>query len=84
MEQTITQNGNTLSGIVHKKAGDLLLIAFFSLSTCVFQIVSDPRVRVEQALRDAGLQHSQYAKEVMSVIKPPKPPRPDMKSEIKF
>ncbi|CAJ1079275.1 coiled-coil domain-containing protein 148-like isoform X1 [Xyrichtys novacula] len=48
------------------------------------QIVSDPRVRVEQALREAGLHHSQYAKEVMSVIKPPKPPRPDTKSIIKF
>uniref|UniRef100_A0A3Q3VZW5 Coiled-coil domain containing 148 n=1 Tax=Mola mola TaxID=94237 RepID=A0A3Q3VZW5_MOLML len=41
------------------------------------QIVSDPRVRVEQALREAGLHHSQYAREVLSVIKPPKPPRRD-------
>ncbi|XP_037645259.1 coiled-coil domain-containing protein 148-like [Sebastes umbrosus] len=48
------------------------------------QIVSDPRVRVEQALREAGLQHSQYAKEVLSVIMPPKPPRRDTKSTLKF
>ncbi|XP_071328451.1 coiled-coil domain-containing protein 148-like isoform X2 [Trachinotus anak] len=48
------------------------------------QIVSDPRVRVEQALREAGLHHSQYAKEVLSVIKPPKPPRRDTKSLLKF
>uniref|UniRef100_A0A3B4Z8X0 Coiled-coil domain containing 148 n=1 Tax=Stegastes partitus TaxID=144197 RepID=A0A3B4Z8X0_9TELE len=48
------------------------------------QIVSDPRVRVEQALREAGLHHSRYAKEVLSVIKPPKPPRPDTKSILKF
>ncbi|XP_067459546.1 coiled-coil domain-containing protein 148-like isoform X1 [Thunnus thynnus] len=48
------------------------------------QIVSDPRLRVEQALREAGLQHSQYAKEVLSVIKPPKPPRRDTKSILKF
>ncbi|XP_070770144.1 coiled-coil domain-containing protein 148-like [Enoplosus armatus] len=48
------------------------------------QIVSDPRVRVEQALREAGLHHSQYAKEVLSVIKPPKPPRRDTKSILKF
>ncbi|XP_068428628.1 coiled-coil domain-containing protein 148-like [Clinocottus analis] len=48
------------------------------------QIVSDPRVRVEQALREAGLQHSQYAKEVLSVITPPKPPRRDTKSTLKF
>ncbi|XP_070694645.1 coiled-coil domain-containing protein 148-like [Pempheris klunzingeri] len=48
------------------------------------QIVSDPRVRVEQALREAGLHHSQYAKEVLSVVKPPKPPRRDTKSILKF
>ncbi|KAK2839729.1 hypothetical protein Q5P01_013469 [Channa striata] len=46
------------------------------------QIVSDPRLRVEQALREAGLHHSQYAKEVLSVIQPPKPPRRDTKSTI--
>ncbi|XP_041807130.1 coiled-coil domain-containing protein 148-like [Chelmon rostratus] len=48
------------------------------------QIVADPRVRVEQALRDAGLHHSQYAKEVLSVIKPLKPPRRDAASTLKF
>ncbi|XP_068613086.1 coiled-coil domain-containing protein 148-like [Brachionichthys hirsutus] len=48
------------------------------------QIVSDPRVRFEQALREAGLQHSHYAKEVLSIIKPPKPPRRDVKSILKF
>ncbi|XP_029314504.1 coiled-coil domain-containing protein 148-like [Cottoperca gobio] len=48
------------------------------------QIVSDPRVRAEQALREAGLHHSQYAKEVLSVITPSKPPRRDTKSMLKF
>ncbi|XP_030285336.1 coiled-coil domain-containing protein 148 isoform X1 [Sparus aurata] len=48
------------------------------------QIVSDPRVRVEQALREAGLHQSHYAKEVLSVIKPPKPPRRDTSSVLKF
>lgn len=48
------------------------------------QIVSDPRVRVEQALREAGLHQSQYAKEVLSVILPPKPPRRDTKSILKL
>ncbi|XP_059199046.1 coiled-coil domain-containing protein 148-like [Centropristis striata] len=48
------------------------------------QIVSDPRVRVEQALREAGLHHSRYAKEVLSVITPLKPPRRDTKSIVKF
>ncbi|XP_078480111.1 coiled-coil domain-containing protein 148 [Lampetra planeri] len=44
------------------------------------QIVSDPRIRVEQALREAGLQHSRYAREVLSVIRPPRPPRRDTES----
>ncbi|XP_029936132.1 coiled-coil domain-containing protein 148 [Myripristis murdjan] len=48
------------------------------------QIVSDPRVRIEQALRQAGLHHVQYAKEVLSAVKPPKPPRRDTKSTLKF
>ncbi|XP_069558551.1 coiled-coil domain-containing protein 148-like [Brachyistius frenatus] len=48
------------------------------------QIVSDPRVRVEQALREAGLHHSQYAKELLSVIKPLKPPRRDTASGFKL
>ncbi|XP_041857268.1 coiled-coil domain-containing protein 148-like [Melanotaenia boesemani] len=48
------------------------------------QILTDPRVRVEQALREAGLHQSQYAKDVMSDIKPPKPPRRDTKSMFKF
>ncbi|XP_013872139.1 coiled-coil domain-containing protein 148 [Austrofundulus limnaeus] len=48
------------------------------------QIVSDPRVRAEQALREAGLHQNQYAKEVLSEIKPRKPPRRDTKSELKF
>ncbi|XP_022074272.2 coiled-coil domain-containing protein 148 [Acanthochromis polyacanthus] len=57
----------------------------YSINTYTdIQIVSDPRVRVEQALREAGLHHSQYAKEVLSVIKPTKPPRPDTKSILKF
>uniref|UniRef100_A0A3P9BQ43 Coiled-coil domain containing 148 n=1 Tax=Maylandia zebra TaxID=106582 RepID=A0A3P9BQ43_9CICH len=48
------------------------------------QIVSDPRVRVEQALREVGLHQSQYAREVLSVIEPPKPPRRDTRSILKF
>ncbi|XP_056146061.1 coiled-coil domain-containing protein 148-like [Lampris incognitus] len=46
------------------------------------QIVSDPRVRVEQALREAGLHHSHYAQEVLSGIRPTKPPRRDTESAV--
>lgn len=49
-----------------------------------FQIVSDPRLRVEQALREAGLHQSRYATKVLSEVKPLKPPRRDTKSKLKF
>nr|XP_046188573.1 coiled-coil domain-containing protein 148-like isoform X1 [Oncorhynchus gorbuscha] len=44
------------------------------------QIVSDPRVRIELALRAAGLHDTLYAKEVLSVVQPPRPPRRDTDS----
>uniref|UniRef100_H3AX29 Coiled-coil domain containing 148 n=1 Tax=Latimeria chalumnae TaxID=7897 RepID=H3AX29_LATCH len=44
------------------------------------QVISDPRVRIEQALREAGLHNTFYAQEVLSKICPPKPPRRDMES----
>ncbi|XP_034042898.1 coiled-coil domain-containing protein 148-like [Thalassophryne amazonica] len=48
------------------------------------QIVSDIRVRVEQAFREAGLHHTQCAKEALALIKPPKPPRKDATSTFNF
>lgn len=47
---------------------------------CVLQIVADPRVRIEQALRTAGLHHTHYARMMLSEIPPPKPPRRDTES----
>ncbi|XP_062862365.1 coiled-coil domain-containing protein 148-like [Trichomycterus rosablanca] len=44
------------------------------------QIVADPRVRIEQALRNAGLHHTPYARELLSGIPPTKPPRRDTES----
>ncbi|XP_051761919.1 coiled-coil domain-containing protein 148-like isoform X1 [Ctenopharyngodon idella] len=44
------------------------------------QIVSDPRVRIEQALRTAGLHNSPYARQILNEIQPPKPHRRDMES----
>lgn len=52
--------------------------------TFILQILSDPRVRIELALREAGVHHSRYAKEVMSTIKPLKPPRPENKSTLQL
>uniref|UniRef100_A0A3Q2GAU8 Coiled-coil domain containing 148 n=1 Tax=Cyprinodon variegatus TaxID=28743 RepID=A0A3Q2GAU8_CYPVA len=48
------------------------------------QIVSDPRVRAEQAFRKAGVHQNLYAKEILSQIKPLKMPRKDTKSTLKF
>ncbi|XP_064183452.1 coiled-coil domain-containing protein 148-like [Anguilla rostrata] len=46
------------------------------------QIVSDPRVRIEQALREAGFHNSPYAREVLSSVHPPRLPRRDTESTI--
>ncbi|NXO92914.1 CC148 protein, partial [Certhia brachydactyla] len=44
------------------------------------QVISDPRLRVELALREAGLHQTLYAREVLSKLPPPKLPRRDMES----
>uniref|UniRef100_A0A8C3T0L0 Coiled-coil domain containing 148 n=1 Tax=Chelydra serpentina TaxID=8475 RepID=A0A8C3T0L0_CHESE len=46
------------------------------------QIISDPRVRVELALRQAGLHKTLYAKEILPKIPPLKLPRRDMESTV--
>ncbi|NXF83625.1 CC148 protein, partial [Sclerurus mexicanus] len=44
------------------------------------QIISDPRLRVELALREAGLHKTLYAREILPKIPPLKLPRRDMES----
>ncbi|NXX11745.1 CC148 protein, partial [Podargus strigoides] len=44
------------------------------------QIIADPRLRVELALREAGLHKTLYAKEILPKIPPLKLPRRDMES----
>ncbi|KAI6065324.1 Coiled-coil domain-containing protein 148 isoform X2 [Aix galericulata] len=44
------------------------------------KIISDPRIRVELALREAGLHKTLYAKEILPKIPPLKLPRRDMES----
>ena len=46
------------------------------------QIISDPRLRFELALREAGLHKTFYAKEILPNISPQKPPRKDMESTV--
>ncbi|NXQ58589.1 CC148 protein, partial [Anthoscopus minutus] len=44
------------------------------------QVISDPRLRVELALREAGLHKTLYAREILSKLPPPRLPRRDMES----
>ncbi|NXF06213.1 CC148 protein, partial [Smithornis capensis] len=44
------------------------------------QVISDPRLRVELALREAGLHKTPYAREILPKIPPLKLPRRDMES----
>ncbi|XP_040460548.1 coiled-coil domain-containing protein 148 isoform X1 [Falco naumanni] len=46
------------------------------------QVISDPRFRVELALREAGLHKTLYAKEILPKIPPLKLPRRDMESTV--
>ena len=48
----------------------------------LFQIISDPRHKVELALRQAGLHNSDYARQVMANVKPLHPSRPDQHSTV--
>ncbi|XP_002735649.1 coiled-coil domain-containing protein 148-like, partial [Saccoglossus kowalevskii] len=46
------------------------------------QVVSDPRHRLEEALRSANLHNNPYARQMITAAKPIKPPRKDTESTI--
>ncbi|OWF40924.1 coiled-coil domain-containing protein 148-like [Mizuhopecten yessoensis] len=46
------------------------------------QVTSDPRLKLETRLREAGLHNSDYARHIMSNVKPLNPPRRDMESTL--
>ena len=50
----------------------------------VLQITKDPRMRLEQKLRDAGLHNSEYARSIMSQVKPLQAPRKDTVSTLRL
>lgn len=64
-----------------------MVFYFGSMNCCLhcilfLQIISDPRLRVELALREAGLHNTCYAQEILPKISPQKPPRRDMESTV--
>jgi len=44
--------------------------------------MADPRVRAEQRLREAGLQKTDYARQVVTQLQPAHPPRRDAESTV--
>ncbi|XP_074659346.1 coiled-coil domain-containing protein 148-like isoform X2 [Tubulanus polymorphus] len=46
------------------------------------QITSDNRIKFEERLRAAGVHNSDYAREMLSMVKPPTQPRRDMESTL--
>ncbi|KAI6647628.1 coiled-coil domain-containing protein [Oopsacas minuta] len=55
----------------------------FKVDTFTSEIVSaDPRIRLELALRKAGLHKTKYAKEAMQRVSPMKQQKPELKSNI--
>ena len=48
------------------------------------QITKDPRMRLEQRLRDAGLHDSEYARSILAQVKPLQAPRKDTVSTLRL
>ncbi|XP_032218323.2 coiled-coil domain-containing protein 148 [Nematostella vectensis] len=46
------------------------------------KVSSDPRLKVEQALRNAGLHSTDYARRILATVKPPQQPRKDQQSTL--
>ncbi|CAB4016420.1 Hypothetical predicted protein [Paramuricea clavata] len=46
------------------------------------QLTADPRHKVEQALRQAGLHNTNYARQILANVKPLHPTRPDQHSSL--
>ena len=46
------------------------------------KVAADVRIRMEQALREAGLHQTEYGRKVLSGVKPPTQPRRDHQSTV--
>ena len=60
-----------------------LLTPLFHVDTFTSDVVAaDPRIRLEMALRNAGLHNTLYAREAMKRVSPMKQPKPELQSSI--
>ena len=66
---------------IHKPAG-LRCFKQEIIHLCCFQVTADPRFRLEERLREAGLQDSRFAREAMAKMKPLRTPRRDLESTV--
>ncbi|KAF8793098.1 Coiled-coil domain-containing protein 148 [Argiope bruennichi] len=76
---------DTVASQARKEASSegLALKALHELRTVLdAEVHRDPRVRLEQQLREAGLLNSEYARYVLSQMHPPREPRKDTRSSL--
>ncbi|XP_035214398.1 coiled-coil domain-containing protein 148-like isoform X3 [Stegodyphus dumicola] len=76
---------DTVASQARKEASGegLALKALHELRTVLdAEVHRDPRVRLEQQLREAGLLNSEYARHVLSQMHPPREPRKDTYSSL--
>ncbi|GFY41196.1 coiled-coil domain-containing protein 148 [Trichonephila inaurata madagascariensis] len=76
---------DTVASQARKEASSegLALKALHELRTVLdAEVHRDPRVRLEQQLREAGLLNSEYARHVLSQMHPPREPRKDTISSL--
>ncbi|XP_054724510.1 coiled-coil domain-containing protein 148-like isoform X2 [Uloborus diversus] len=76
---------DTIASQARKEASTegLALKALHELRTVLdAEVLRDPRVRLEQQLREAGLLNSEYARHVLSQLHPPREPRKDTVSSL--
>ncbi|XP_033126936.1 coiled-coil domain-containing protein 148-like [Anneissia japonica] len=79
MQDTVSSNAK--KGIGVEEDINIQRPLFDLVSFTSETVQADPRLRMEEALRKAGLHENPYARKMLATIKPVKPPRRDMQSD---